>query len=75
MFASLENDPDYKSRVNVDHFVENHLYKQHLLNVVYNDLTKYIIENYKELQEVYKKYTNRSFFTGSGPTIVTLKDK
>ncbi|XQP54940.1 MAG: hypothetical protein ACOQNV_02275 [Mycoplasmoidaceae bacterium] len=75
VFASLENDPEYKSRVNVDHFVENHLYKQHLINVVYNDLTKYIIQNYKELHEVYKKYPNSSFFTGSGPTIVTLKDK
>ncbi|MBQ0045330.1 MAG: hypothetical protein KBS35_00355 [Mycoplasma sp.] len=74
VFHSLEHDEDYVSRVNVDKIIQNHLYKQHLSNVVYNDLTKYIIENYKELHEVYKKYPNKSFFTGSGPTIVTIKE-
>lgn len=74
VFASLEQDPDYVSRVNVDKIIQKHLYKQHYLNVVYNDLTKYIIENYKELHDVYKKYPNQSFFTGSGATIVTIKE-
>ncbi|XQP55834.1 MAG: 4-(cytidine 5'-diphospho)-2-C-methyl-D-erythritol kinase [Mycoplasmoidaceae bacterium] len=74
VYASLNNDPDYESRVNVDKIIENHLYKQHSINVVYNDLTKYIIQNYKELQELYKKYPNKSFFTGTGSTIVTLKE-
>ncbi len=74
VFNTLEDDSEYKSRVNVDKIIENHLYKQHFINVVYNDLTKYIIQNYKELQDVYKKYTNNSFFTGAGSTIVTLKD-
>lgn len=73
-FKALEADVDYVSKVNVDRLIESHLYKQHYLNVVYNDLTKYIIQNYKELHDVYAKYTNRSFFTGAGSTIVTLKD-
>ena len=75
VFAALENDPTYVSRVNVDNIIDNYLYKQHSINVVYNDLTKYIIQNYKELQEEYKKYPKNSFFTGAGSTIVTLKDK
>lgn len=74
-FNALEQDPEYVSKVNVDRIIENHLYKQHKLNVVYNDLTKYIIQNHKELQAVYKKYTNKSFFTGAGSSIVTLKDE
>lgn len=74
-YEALEQDPDYVSKVNVDRIIENHLYKQHNINVVYNDLTKYIIQNHKELQAVYKKYTNKSFFTGAGSSIVTLKEK
>ena len=74
VFASLEQDPDYVSRVNVNNIINNRLYKQHSINVVYNDLTKYIIQNYKELHDEYKKYPNKSFFTGAGSTIVTLKD-
>ncbi|MCQ3907429.1 MAG: hypothetical protein MJ219_01400 [Mycoplasmoidaceae bacterium] len=74
MFAALEQDPDYVSRVNVNAIINNYLYKQHSLNVVYNDLTKYIIQNYKELQDEYKKYPSPSFFTGAGSTIVTLKE-
>lgn len=74
VFTALHNDPDYVSRVNVDRVIENHLYKQHLINVVYNDLTKYIIQSYKGLQEVYKPFGNNSFFTGAGSTIVTIKE-
>lgn len=74
VFDSLAQDNEYVSRVNVDKIIQNHLYKQHFPNVVYNDLTKYIIQNYKELQDVYKKYTNKSFFTGAGSTIVTIKE-
>ncbi len=74
VFKQLDNDSDYVSRVNVDKIIESHLYKQHYKNVVYNDLTKYIIQNYKELQKVYSKYNNQSFFTGAGSSIVTLKE-
>lgn len=73
-FTSLEEDDDYVSKVNVDRIIDNHLYKQHNINVVYNDLTKYIIQNHKELHNIYKKYGNKSFFTGAGSSIVTLKD-
>lgn len=74
VYEALDGDKDYVSRVDVDRVIENHLYKQHLINVVYNDLTKYIIQNYRELQDVYKKYTNNSFLTGAGSTIVTIKE-
>lgn len=74
VFELLEKDKEYTSKVNVDKIIDSKLYKQHFINVVYNDLTKYIIQNYKELQDVYKKYTNKSFFTGAGSTIVTIKD-
>ncbi|MCQ2956372.1 MAG: hypothetical protein MJ233_00410 [Mycoplasmoidaceae bacterium] len=60
--------------MNVDKIIESQLYKQHYKNVVYNDLTKYIIQSYKELQNVYSKYANKSFFTGAGSSIVTLKE-
>lgn len=73
VFTTLEQDEDYVSRVDVDRIIKNHLYKQHLSNVVYNDLTKYIIQNYRELQGIYKKYSTNSFFTGAGSTIVTIK--
>lgn len=74
IFELLEADQQYISKVNVDHIIQSHLYKQHYQNVVYNDLTKYIIQNYKELQDIYKSQPHKSFFTGSGSTIVTLKD-
>lgn len=74
IFNSLEEDVNYISKVNVDHIIKALTFKQHFTNVVYNDLTKYIIQNYKELYDVYKKYPKTSFFTGSGPTIVTLED-
>lgn len=74
IFKALDSDPTYQSRVDVDKIIRSHLYKQDL-NLVYNDLTKYIIQNNKKLQEEYRKYDSHSFFTGAGSTIVTLKGK
>jgi len=74
VFEALEKDEEYKSRVDVDKFIKAHLYKQHSINVVYNDLTKYIINNNKKLQDEYRKYDSHSFFTGAGSSIVTIKE-
>ena len=73
VFNALANDPEYKSRVDVDKVIHAYIYKQDFINLVYNDLTKYIIQNNKELQQEFKKYDSHSFFTGAGSTIVTIK--
>ena len=44
IFDLLSQDNNYQSLVNVDQILESYIYKQHLNNVVYNDLTKYIIQ-------------------------------
>lgn len=73
IFKLLDTDPLYKSTVDVDTIIKNNIYKQHL-NVVYNDLTKYIIQSDKQLENLYKEFSGYGWFTGAGSTIVTLED-
>ncbi|MCQ2747822.1 MAG: hypothetical protein MJ223_00870 [Mycoplasmoidaceae bacterium] len=74
IFRALESDKDYVSQVDVNHILRKYLYKQHL-NVVYNDLTKYVIQNYSELKPIYEGIKGEKFFTGSGGTIVVIEGK
>lgn len=73
IFESLSSDDSYTSQVNIEKILTNSLYKQHL-NVVYNDLSKYIILNNSQLGKLYNSFDNNSFFTGAGSTIVTIKE-
>lgn len=73
IYKALEADADYVSRVNIDRLISTKLYKQHI-NVVYNDLTKYIILSNSDLAKLYKKFDSHSFFSGTGSSIITLKE-
>ncbi len=73
IFDLLDKDPFYKSQVNIDTIIKNHIYKQHN-NVVYNDLTKYIIQSDKQLEKIFSEFKDYGWFTGAGSTIVTLED-
>lgn len=73
VYTCLDKDWEYQSQVDVDRIIKAYVYKQHI-NVVYNDLSKYIIENNKQLAEEIKKYPQPSWFSGAGSTVVVLKD-
>lgn len=73
VFKLLDSDSLYKSTADVDTIIKNHIYKQHS-NVVYNDLTKYIIQSDKQLENLFKEFSGYGWFTGAGSTIVTLED-
>ncbi len=74
IFQLLDNDSNFKSKVDVDQILKARIYKQHL-DVVYNDLTKYIIENDKQLYQIAKNFEGKSWFSGAGSSVVTLKNE
>lgn len=73
VFDLLDQDKTYQSRVNVSQILKSKLYNLPSANVVYNDLTKYIILSNKDLMPIYKKFDSKSFFTGAGSTIIRVK--
>jgi len=73
IFKLLDEDISYTSQVEPDQVFNILINKQHL-NVVYNDLTKYIIKSNYQLQEWVNKYPE-SWFSGSGGTLVRIKEK
>jgi len=73
VFRLLDEDSSYTSQVELDQVFNILINKQHI-NVVYNDLTKYIIKSNIQLQEWLNKYPE-SWFSGSGGTLVRIKEK
>jgi len=72
VFDLLEKDPTYESKVDVDNIFKNIINKQHL-NVVYNDLTEYIIKSNNQLQQI-AKANPQAWFSGSGGMLVKIKE-